>query len=226
VGEPKKPRDWDNWIDEQIRDAQQRGAFDDLPGKGRPLDLTPNPYARDRELAFKILKDAGYAPEWIELDKVIRGKLERARANLDRSWEWRRERLGELAGQTDSWGLAERERVVDGWHRAVAAFEEEVEAINKEIGELNLKVPSHRFQRKKVDAARDVARLEAEGPADPLAVPTPRERMAETVRQVVSRRERAPRSPRMERALKRLIWRYTGIGRAGAGERDRDAHQD
>jgi hypothetical protein len=36
-----------------------------------------------------------------------------------------------------------------------------------------------------------------------------RERMARTVRLVVSRRERAPRSPRMERAFKRLIWRYT-----------------
>lgn len=35
-----------------------------------------------------------------------------------------------------------------------------------------------------------------------------RARMAEAVRQVVSRRERAARSPRMERALKRLIWRY------------------
>jgi hypothetical protein len=33
--------------------------------------------------------------------------------------------------------------------------------------------------------------------------------MAETVRLVVSRRERAPRSPKMEQALKRLIWRYT-----------------
>jgi len=32
--------------------------------------------------------------------------------------------------------------------------------------------------------------------------------MAETVLLVVSRRERAARSPRMERALKRLIWRY------------------
>ena len=32
--------------------------------------------------------------------------------------------------------------------------------------------------------------------------------MAEIMRQIVSRRERAPRSPRMERALKRLMWRY------------------
>jgi len=32
--------------------------------------------------------------------------------------------------------------------------------------------------------------------------------MAEAVRLVISSRERAPRSPRMERALKRMIWRY------------------
>lgn len=35
------------------------------------------------------------------------------------------------------------------------------------------------------------------------------ERRADTVRLVIASRERAPRSPRMERALKRLIWRYT-----------------
>ncbi len=36
-----------------------------------------------------------------------------------------------------------------------------------------------------------------------------RRRMAEAVRLVLTRRERAPRSPRMERAFKRLIFRYT-----------------
>ena len=36
-----------------------------------------------------------------------------------------------------------------------------------------------------------------------------RKRMAETVRLVLITRERAPRSPAMERALKRLLWRYT-----------------
>lgn len=36
-----------------------------------------------------------------------------------------------------------------------------------------------------------------------------RERLQEAVREIVLRRERAPRSPRLERALKRLIWRYS-----------------
>ena len=45
------------------------------------------------------------------------------------------------------------------------------------------------------------------------------ERKAETVRRIVMGRERAPRSPRMERAFKRLIWRYTGLA---AQEKDRE----
>ena len=35
----RKPanRNFSDWIDDQIRDAQERGEFDDLPGKGKPL---------------------------------------------------------------------------------------------------------------------------------------------------------------------------------------------
>jgi hypothetical protein len=35
----RKPgnRSFTDWIDDQIRDAQERGEFDDLPGKGKPL---------------------------------------------------------------------------------------------------------------------------------------------------------------------------------------------
>ena len=155
----KGPRDWESWIDQQIREAQERGEFDNLPGKGKPLDLAPNPYAQDRELAYKILKDAGYAPEWIELGKAIRGRLEQERAALARRWTWREARLAELAVRSDSWAKAERGRVEAGWQRAVADFEEEVTAINREIGELNLKVPSPRFQRSRVDVAREVERV-------------------------------------------------------------------
>ncbi len=35
----RKPgnRSFTDWVDDQIRDAQERGEFDDLPGKGKPL---------------------------------------------------------------------------------------------------------------------------------------------------------------------------------------------
>jgi DnaJ family protein C protein 28 len=150
----------ESWIDQQIREAQERGQFDNLPGKGKPLDLTPNPYAQDQEMAFKILKDAGCAPEWIELDKAIRSRLERARTTLQRQWRWREARLGELADRSDRSTQAERERAWASWRAAIVRFEEEVRAINKEITDLNLKVPSARFQRSKVNAVRELERLE------------------------------------------------------------------
>jgi len=137
-------------LPEQIRDAQEKGQFDNLLGKGKPLDLTPNPYAGDREMAYKILSDAGYAPEWIELDKAIRGRLERARTALVRAWQWHRESAGEPGGAA----------ALTAWQAAVGVFHEEVAAINAQITELNLKVPSPCFQRAKVDAGREVRSLE------------------------------------------------------------------
>jgi DnaJ family protein C protein 28 len=211
MAKPKSPRDWESWIDQQIREAQERGEFDNLPGRGKPLDLTPNPHARDQELAFKILKDAGYAPEWIELDKGIRGKLENARLALVRSWEWRQARLHELGERSGPGSEEERSRVEAGWQQAIAAFKAEGKAINREILELNLKVPGSRFQRSKVDPSQEVERL-TKGERVSEESAGKRERMAETVREVVTRRERAPRSPGMARALKRLIWRYTRSG--------------
>jgi DnaJ family protein C protein 28 len=157
--EQKLPMTWESWIDQQIREAQERGDFDNLPGSGKPLDLVSNPYAQERELAFKVLKDAGYAPEWIELDKAIRSKLDRVRATLYRRWEWREARLRELRERADSWSEAERKRVESSWQQAVAVFELELEEINKEISELNLKVPAPRFQRSTVNATREVDHL-------------------------------------------------------------------
>jgi len=37
MGEP--PRLSEGWVDKQIRDAVERGAFDNLPGAGKPLRL-------------------------------------------------------------------------------------------------------------------------------------------------------------------------------------------
>ncbi|HSJ56391.1 MAG TPA: DUF1992 domain-containing protein [Anaerolineae bacterium] len=159
----RRDRDSDSWesaIDKQIREAEERGAFDNLPGKGRPLDLRPNPHAGDREMAFKLLKDAGYAPEWIEQDKEIRTRLERARRVLANRWAWHRERTHDLAGQSGAWAEAERNHAEVAWQSAVAAFEEEVAALNRDIANLNLKVPASQFQRLLIDARREVERVQ------------------------------------------------------------------
>jgi DnaJ-like protein len=59
-------------IEEKIREAMERGEFDDLPGKGKPLDLdeyfaTPE----DVRLGYSVLKSAGCLPVEVELQNEI-----------------------------------------------------------------------------------------------------------------------------------------------------------
>jgi hypothetical protein len=59
-------------IEEKIREAMEKGEFDDLPGKGKPLDLeayfaTPE----DMRLGYSVLKSAGCLPVEVELQQEI-----------------------------------------------------------------------------------------------------------------------------------------------------------
>ena len=67
-------------IDEKIEQAMAKGEFDNLPGKGKPLDLdgyfaTPE----HLRMGYSILKSAEIIPEEMDLLKQI----ERLRQSLD-----------------------------------------------------------------------------------------------------------------------------------------------
>ena len=49
--------------EERIKQAQEEGAFDDLPGRGRPLDLEDDAHVpEDLRMAWRVLKNAGCLP--------------------------------------------------------------------------------------------------------------------------------------------------------------------
>ena len=59
-------------IEEKIREAIERGEFDNLSGHGKPLDLdayfnTPE----DLRMAFAMLKSNDFVPEEVEIMKEI-----------------------------------------------------------------------------------------------------------------------------------------------------------
>ncbi|MGE5416654.1 MAG: DnaJ family domain-containing protein [Acidobacteriota bacterium] len=55
-----------------MKRAMEQGDFDNLEGAGKPLDLQFNPFEPvELQMVHKILKNAGYAPYWIELYKEI-----------------------------------------------------------------------------------------------------------------------------------------------------------
>lgn len=63
---------FDKTVEALIKEAQARGEFDNLPGKGKPLDLTEyfnSP--EDVRVAQAMLKNAGMVPVEIELLQEI-----------------------------------------------------------------------------------------------------------------------------------------------------------
>jgi DnaJ family protein C protein 28 len=135
-------------IDDHIQKAINEGKFDDLPGKGKPLNLEDNPHANpDWRLAHHLLKSSGYTLPWIAARQEIEEQIEAARASLGRAWEWRQRAL--QGGQPYAQADAE-------WGRAVRAFQEQVEKINKKIFDYNLQTPSEKFQLLKLSAEKEV----------------------------------------------------------------------
>ena len=63
---------FDKLVESIIKDAQERGDFDNLPGKGKPIDLsayfdTPE----DVRMAYAVLKNAGMNSREADLLKEI-----------------------------------------------------------------------------------------------------------------------------------------------------------
>jgi len=133
-------------IDEIIQQAMQEGAFENLPGKGKPLNLEENPYLdREWQLAYHLLKQNGFAPDFIEQRQQMELELATARQSLARAWGWRRQALVE--GKPADWGEAE-------WSRAKNEFEKRINEINNQIRKLILSIIACRKFRKYVKAAK------------------------------------------------------------------------
>src|SRR5438132_12176555 len=72
-------------VERIIREAMEKGEFDNLPGKGKPIDTSENPFEDpDLRMVHRLLRNAGYAPAWIEERKSIEREFEAARTKLAR----------------------------------------------------------------------------------------------------------------------------------------------
>jgi hypothetical protein len=59
--------------EERIREAVQRGEFQNLPGSGKPLELEDDQHIpADLRLAYKVLSNANCLPPELELKREIR----------------------------------------------------------------------------------------------------------------------------------------------------------
>ncbi len=119
----------DRLVEERIRDAQERGAFRNLPGEGRPLppddDLSSEAWA-----AHRLLKKHGLLPDWLQLRKEIYQERQIVR----RAWE-------------EYWRAVESGDPNDPAHRAILRrlawrYRELARELNRKIDQHNVRCPS------------------------------------------------------------------------------------
>jgi hypothetical protein len=126
-------------IDRQIREAQQAGAFDDLPFRGERIPLEDDTAAGDWALAHHVLKNARMVPPWIATDREVRELLARRDAILERA-----PRAGtEIARDRNRRELSDV-----------------VAAANRAIVILNSEAPTERQHRRRLVLERELEALE------------------------------------------------------------------
>ncbi len=60
-------------VERKIKEAQEKGEFDNLPGKGKPIEMEDDRHIPEElRLAYKVLKNAGCVPPEVALKKEIR----------------------------------------------------------------------------------------------------------------------------------------------------------
>jgi DnaJ homolog subfamily C member 28 len=138
-------------IEDQIRRAIEDGQFENLPGKGKPLNLDDNPF-EDPEwrMAHRMLKEAGFSLPWIESRREIDAEIESARAALQQAWARRQFSLSSDKG----WAAVQAD-----WSGARELFATRINAINKLILTHNLQAPLDQFQMMALDVEREIARI-------------------------------------------------------------------
>lgn len=76
-----------NVVEQRIWHSMEEGQFENLQGKGKPLNLSTNPHADPAEdTLYRILSKNGCAPEWVELNKEIRTRISEWRSALKKAW--------------------------------------------------------------------------------------------------------------------------------------------
>lgn len=148
---------WADLIEERLNEARDRGDFEHLEGKGKPLALDSNPYAGDRALAYSLLKNNNIAPPEIERGKEIDNEIKRAEELLA-TLRRRQQALRPLAGQRDA-----RQAYNITRDATALRYETMLREINSKILSLNIVAPAA-LHRKRLDVETMMREFQIEFP--------------------------------------------------------------
>ncbi|KAF6213920.1 hypothetical protein GE061_011646 [Apolygus lucorum] len=118
-------------VEDLIQESMTRGEFDNLGGKGKPLQsrTAHNPYVDFvTHKMNEVLIDNGFTPQWITLAKEIREHRDQIKRNLEKT----RAKLGPLPLNAND---------LKYWSTTLERFEQDAQYLNAKIDFFNLVVP-------------------------------------------------------------------------------------
>mgnify|MGYP005839141671 FL=1 len=126
------------WVaEEKIRSAIESGQWDNLPGKGKPLQWRDNPFEPPEwRMAYSLIRQNGFSLPWMEERKEIDAEVQQFRAQL-------------------SSGLRSvNSTQVKDWAKR------QIDRLNRRIFRYNLGVPLDRFQVLPLNLEREMERVQ------------------------------------------------------------------
>ncbi|XP_069058563.1 dnaJ homolog subfamily C member 28 isoform X2 [Pleurodeles waltl] len=135
-------------VEDLIQESMARGDFDNLSGRGKPLDkfsYCPHVDPMTHNLN-RILMDNGYQPEWIMLQKEIRETIQNLRKEIV---DARKKYSEPLTSQK-----------LKLWNLSCEEFRENIKKLNKRINDFNLIVPLLNWQMVHFNAEKEIGKAE------------------------------------------------------------------
>ena len=151
---PRGEDEWRDFVSQAIEEAMREGAFDNLPGKGKPQNLNENPNEPpDMAMANKILKNNETTPPWIGDRKKLMEDIESLRSEMAQRWGWMR----------NDWidPNADRARLSQRWADQIDSWTGQIDTLNRRIRDLNLILPIWRMELLRIHLADELARISA-----------------------------------------------------------------
>ncbi len=125
--------DFENPIDKIIREARERGDFDNLPGKGKPLHWDDEAHVpEDKRMANHLLKSNNFTLDWIALGQELDAAYEQIKRELAHA---RAERAAGRIGAAD-------------WPVVAKSLAEKLRALNRKVIGYNVRVPHEQFSKR------------------------------------------------------------------------------
>lgn len=132
----RTPEQWSDLISQRIEEAMRDGQFDNLRGKGRPINPTPEPHIPpEMQMANSLLKNNELVPAWISDRNAVLAAIDATRNKI------RRAAADYSVALKSAETAAAREQVEARWQAQLSALREEVRALNRRIELQNFKQP-------------------------------------------------------------------------------------